>query len=99
MDYKGILVTDGLAQYHLVDKKAAGCDECELLVHARRDYAMPSRRRTKRSVSRRRSVAYQALSRIALIYKLEKALKYLTPKERTQEWQTTTKLLVEEYFA
>lgn len=43
----------------------------------------------------RRIVAYQALSRIALIYKLEEVLKDLTPQER----QTSIKLLVEEYFA
>ena len=47
----------------------------------------------------KRSVAYQALSRIALIYKLEEALKDLTPQERLQERQTSIKPLVEEYFA
>ena len=30
-DYKGVIVTDGLSQYHLVDKKTAGCNKCELL--------------------------------------------------------------------
>ena len=47
----------------------------------------------------RRSVAYQALSRISQIYKLEEALKDLTPEERLQQRQDNIKPLVEEYFA
>lgn len=47
----------------------------------------------------KRSVAYQALNQIALIYKLEEALKDLTPQERLQEQQTIIMPLVEEYFA
>lgn len=47
----------------------------------------------------RRSAAYQALSRISQIYKLEGALKELTPQERLKERQNTIKPLVEEYFA
>lgn len=30
-DYKGVLVTDGLQQYHLVEKKLEGAGQCELL--------------------------------------------------------------------
>ncbi|WP_420315276.1 IS66 family transposase [Eisenbergiella porci] len=47
----------------------------------------------------RRSVAYQALSRISQIYKLEGVLKDLTAGERLKERQNSIKPLVEEYFA
>lgn len=47
----------------------------------------------------RRSTAYQALSRISQIYKLEGALKDLTPEQRLQERQKNIKPLVEEYSA
>lgn len=45
------------------------------------------------------SIAYQALIRIATIYKLEKTLKDMSPQERLNERQKTMKPLVEEYFA
>lgn len=47
----------------------------------------------------RRSAAYQALSRISQIYKLEGALKDLSPEQRLHERQENIKPLVEEYFA
>ncbi len=45
------------------------------------------------------SVAYKALVRIGAIYKLEEALKGLSPEERLKERQASIKPLVEEYFA
>lgn len=99
-DYKGILVTDGLSQYHLVDKKLPDITNANCWAHARRDYADAVKAADKKDPAAvRRSVAYQALSRIALIYKLEETLKDLTPQERLQERQTSIKPLVEEYFA
>ena len=38
-DYKGILVTDGLQQYHLVDKKLPDVTNANCWAHARRDFA------------------------------------------------------------
>ena len=99
-DYKGILVTDGLSQYHLVDKKLPDVTNANCWAHARRDYADAVKAADKKDPAVvKRSVAYQALSRIALTYKLEEALKDLTPQERLQERQTSIKPLVEEYFA
>ena len=43
-------------------------------------------------------MAYQALSRIGQIYKLDEALKDLPAKERLQERQENIRPLVEEYF-
>lgn len=45
------------------------------------------------------SVAYKALARIGTIYKLEGALKTLTPEARQKERQSSIKPLMEEYFA
>ena len=38
-DYKGILVTDSLEQYHLVDKKLPDITNANCWAHARRSYA------------------------------------------------------------
>ena len=68
--------------------------------HARRDYADAIKIADKSNPDAvRRSVAYQALSRISQIYKLEGALKDLTAGERLKERQNSIRPLVEEYFA
>lgn len=99
-DYKGILVTDGLSQYHLIEKKLPGLINSNCWAHTRRDYADAIKIADKADPDAvRRSVAYQALSRISQIYKLEGALKDLSAQERLRERQNTIKPLVEEYFA
>lgn len=99
-DYEGILVTDGLSQYHLIEKKLPGLINANCWAHARRDYADAIKIADKANPDAvRRSVACQALSRISQIYKLEGALKDLSAEERLRERQNTIKPLVEEYFA
>lgn len=99
-NYKGILVTDGLKQYHLVEDKAAELVNANCWAHARRDYVDSIKAADKAEPNAvKRSIAYQALSRISLIYKLEGGLKDLRAEERLQERQKTIKPLVEEYFA
>lgn len=99
-DYEGVLVTDGLSQYHLVEKKLPGLINANCWAHARRDYADAIKIADKSNPDAvRRSIAYQALSRISQIYKLEGALKDLSAEERLRERQNTIKPLVEEYFA
>lgn len=99
-DYKGVLVTDGLQQYHLVEKKLEGLTNASCWAHARRDYADAIKAADKSDPdAARRSAAYQALSRISQIYKLEGALRNLPPQERLKERQGSIKPLVEEYFA
>ena len=98
--YRGVLVTDGLEQYHLIEKKLPGLTNANCWAHARRDYADAIKAADKSGPDVvRRSVAYQALSWISQIYKLEGALKDLPPQERLQERISTIKPLVEEYFA
>ena len=99
-DYKGILVTDGLSQYHLIEKKLPGLTNANCWAHVRRDYADAIKIADKADPDAvRRSVAYQALSRISQIYKLEGALQELSAGERLKERQNSIKPLVEEYFA
>ena len=99
-NYKGILVTDSLSQYHLIEKKLRGLINANCWAHARRDYADAIKTADKSNPDAvRRSVAYQALSRISQIYKLEGALKDLTAGERLKERQNSIRPLVEEYFA
>lgn len=98
-DYKGILETDGLAQYHLIAEKLPDLTSANCWAHARRDYADAIKAIGKGSDSAiRTSIAYQALKRIGTIYKLEEGLKNLTAEERLKERQLSIKPLVEEYF-
>ena len=87
-------------QYHLIEKKLRGLINANCWAHARRDYADAIKTADKSNPDAvRRSVAYQALSRISQIYKLEGALKDLTAGERLKERQNSIRPLVEEYFA
>lgn len=99
-DYKGVLVTDGLQQYHVLEKKLPDVVNANCWAHARRDYADAIKAADKKDPNAvRRSTAYQALSRISQIYKLDGALKDLAVEERLKERQNTVRPLVEEYFA
>jgi len=99
-DYKGVLVTDSLSQYHLLEKKLEGLKNANCWAHARRDFADAVKAMEKKDTNAvRRSVAYQALGRIGQIYKLDEALKDLPAEQRLQERQENIRPLVEEYFA
>ena len=101
-DFNGVLVTDGLQQYHLVEKKAEGITNANCWAHARRDYSdavkAASRDFKDNPEAAKKTIAYQALQRIGTIYNLEGTLKELSPDERLKERQTTIKPLVDEYF-
>ena len=99
-DFQGILVTDGLEQYHKTARDLEGIINANCLAHARRDYADAIKAIGKGNEKLiRQSIAYQALVRIGAIYDLENSLKELSPQERLKERQTSIKPLVEEYFA
>ncbi len=97
-DFKGILVTDGLAQYHLLEDHLEGLTNANCWAHARRDFS-DAVKAIKDPELARRSTAYQALLRIGAIYKLDESLKGLTAQQRLRERQKNVKPLVEEYFA
>jgi len=99
-DFQGILVTDGLEQYHKTARDLKGLTNANCLAHARRDYADAIKAIGKSNEKLiRQSIAYQALVRIGAIYDLENSLRELSPQERLEERQTSIKPLVEEYFA
>lgn len=100
--FNGVLVTDGLQQYHLVEKKAEGITNANCWAHARRDYTdavkAASLDHKDNPEAAKNTIAYQALKRIGTIYDLEGTLKDLSPEERLIARQTTIKPLVDEYF-
>lgn len=99
-NFRGILMTDGLAQYHKLEKELDGVINANCLAHARRHFTNAIKAIGKGNEKAiRSSVAYQALIRIGGIYKLEGTLKDLSPEERLKERRASIKPLVEEYFA
>ena len=99
-DFKGILVTDGLAQYHKIARELEHLENANCWAHARRDFTDAIKAIGKGNQKAiKESVAYKALIRIGAIYDLEGALRDLTPEERLKERQSSIKPLVEEYFA
>jgi len=95
-DFQGILVTDGLEQYHKTARDLNGLTNANCFAHARRDYADAIKAIGKGNEELiRQSIAYQALVRIGAIYDLENSLKELSPQERLKERQTSIKPLVE----
>ncbi len=63
-NYKGVLVTDSLEQYHLLDKKLPGVTNANCWAHARRAFADAVKAADKRIPVSKTSVAYQALQRL-----------------------------------
>lgn len=96
-DFAGILVTDGLNQYHLIEKELDGLINANCWAHARRSFSDAVKAMNDREAAKQ-SVAYRALVRISTIYKLDESLKELDPAERLRERQKSVKPLVEEYF-
>ena len=93
-------MTDGLEQYHKLDRELEGLINANCLAHARRHFANAIKAMEKGNAEAiQSSVAYKALARIGTIYKLEGALKSLTPEARRKERQSSIKPLMEEYFA
>ena len=98
-DYKGILVTDGLQQYHLVDKLLPDVINANCWAHARRAFSDAVKAADKKDPEAvRQSVAYQALQKIAVFYNADTELKHLTSAERLQKRQESIKPLVEDFL-
>ena len=98
-DFNGILMTDGLGQYHKIAKEMDGLENANCFSHARRHYANAIKAMGKSNPEAvKSSIAYKALIRIGAIYDLEGSLKELSSEERLKERQSSIKPLVEEYF-
>ena len=99
-DFNGILMTDGLEQYHKLARELEHVTNANCLAHARRHFANAIKALGKGNPEAvKGSVAYKALVRIGAIYDLENTLKKLTPEERFCERQKSIRPLLEEYFA
>lgn len=99
-EFHGILMTDGLEQYHKLAREQEGLTNANCFAHARRHFANAIKAMGKGNAEAvKASIAYKALVRIGAIYDLEGALKTLSPEERLKERQASIRPLVEEYFA
>ena len=99
-DFDGVLMTDGLEQYHKLERDLTGVKNANCMAHARCHFANAIKAIGKSNPKAvESSVAYKALVRIGAIYDLEGALKELTPEERLKERQASIKPLVEEFFS
>ena len=98
--YHGVLVTDGLQQYHLVEKEVPGLTNANCYAHARRDFSDACKAMDKKNPEvYKQSVAHQALTLIAQIYKEEEKLKDLSASERLHKRKVNIKPLVSSFFA
>ena len=95
--FNGVVVTDGYEVYHKLarerpDLKISGCWS-----HARRRFSEAVK--AAGPEAGKRTVAYQALQRIAQIYQADNGLSDLSAEERVKKRQTLVKPLVEDFFA
>ncbi|WP_352398477.1 IS66 family transposase [[Clostridium] aminophilum] len=98
-DFHGILETDGLQQYHMLEKLVPGITSANCWVHARRPFYDAVKAMKKDDPDKvRQSVAYQALQRIASIFSIEGTLKEMSAEERLRHRQSDIAPLVEEFF-
>ena len=98
-DYKGVIVTDGLQQYHLVAEKLADVTNANCWAHARRGFADAVKIADKKDPKAvKNSVAYQALEKIGEFYNADTELKELSSEERLQKRQEKIKPLVEDFL-
>ena len=98
-NYNGVLLTDGLQQYHLVEKELQGVTNANCWAHARRDFADACKALGAKNPALKSSVAHQALELIADMYKADEALKSMDRESRFKQRQITVKPLVEAFFA
>ena len=98
-NYTGVLVTDGLQQYHIVEQKIKGLVNANCWAHARRDFADACKAMNKENVQAyKTSIAHQALELIGKIYEEDEKLKDLTAEERLEKRQVKVAPLVEAFF-
>lgn len=99
-NFKGILVTDSLEQYHRVERVLPDIRSANCWAHARRHYSNAIKAMSKKDADAiKQTAAYQALLMIGAIYHADGALKDLSSEERHQKRQTNVKPLVDAYFA
>ncbi len=102
-EFSGILVSDAYGGYHSLDQQRESIHVANCWAHARRPFADAVKLLQKKGgpskQAVKKSIAYQALDRIASLFALESDWKDLTPEERHCRRQEHSKPLVEAYFA
>lgn len=97
--FQGVLVTDGYSAYKHMDRISPDITFGCCWVHARRRYAEALKAlsgENKKKASE--TIAYQALQRIAAIFREDNELANLSNDERLKRRQSIVKPLVEAYF-
>jgi transposase len=95
--FKGTLVTDGYQVYHKIAKESPDIEVAGCWSHARRHFANIVKAQGKEKA--KGTLAYDALSQIAAIYKIDNELSEVDPTERLQKRQLLVKPLVDAFFA
>ena len=96
--YSGYLTTDGYQSYHNLPEqiRVTGC-----MAHSRRRFeeclTILKKQLTKEQL--KQTIAYQAMERIAMLYKIEELMKNEPPEKKYEVRQTQAKPLVDAYFA
>ena len=95
--YQGYMTTDGYQAYHnLPDTvRITGC-----FAHARRQFndCLTIMKKEFTQEQFKETTAYQAMSRIGLLYKIEEMIRNKTPEERYAERQKQSRPLLEAFF-
>ena len=95
--FHGYLTCDGYQAYHGLDDSitVTGC-----LTHARRrfDAALTALKKDFTKEQLKETVAYQAMARIGILYKVEELIKNKTPEERYEERQKQSRPVVDALF-
>lgn len=105
-DYHGTVVTDGLADYHLLDKERDDLTFAGCWIHIRRGFAEDVenlRKQQKKAKdgsapSVEESNSYKALLMIDTMAKYEREFASLTPEERVKARQKKTAPMVDVFF-
>lgn len=98
--FKGILVSDAYAAYEKLDKEHDDITMAACWAHARRRFSEAEKAiGSKKKEELKKSVAHNALQKIAKMYKIEGELSKVPPDERLRVRIQKIKPLVEEFFA
>ena len=98
--YKGILISDGYASCHTLDRKHDDLKVAGCWVHCKRKYAEIVKTAKKgAAVSPAQQIAREATERIAVIFHTDNLCKGKSPQEILDNRQQSVKPLVDAFFA
>ena len=94
--YKGVLVTDSLEQYHLLDKKLSGVTNANCWAHARRKFrdSLPNDLENAEN-----TLPIIAMNKIKKLFAIEKEIEVLSPDKKVKIRQLKSKPLIDDFFS